>query len=115
MFWREGVLITLSHNCSILRRLSAPGLLLRPVRPHVLGEDGQVLGERADSLRHLGIPGKHPRAFDALTTAQGRGRGREFFPIFSDIVPFSPQSACPFCAVPLDGNPGYVKLIFACD
>jgi len=25
------------------------------------------------------------------------------------------QSACPFCAVPLDGNPGYVKLIFACD
>ena len=22
------------------------------------------------------------------------------------------QSACPFCAVPLSGNPGYVKLIF---
>ena len=30
-------------------------------------------------------------------------------------LPLSPQSACPFCAVPLTGTPGYVKLIFACD
>ena len=43
--------------CSLLRRLSAAGLLLRPVWPHGLGEDRQVLGRRTYPLRDFGVPG----------------------------------------------------------
>ncbi len=32
--------------------------------------------------------------------------------LYFNYLIFFFQSACPFCAVPLDGTPGYVRLIF---
>ncbi len=48
------------QRAGLLRGLRAARVLLCPVRAHGLGAHGQVLGQRAHPLRHLGLPVRVP-------------------------------------------------------